>query len=67
MAKFKIKNMASEKELNNIERMKYVEKWADYVTKHKNWSKLQKELIDSQLENAFQVKLTKEQVRKIKE
>ena len=59
-------DMASEKEINNIERMKYVEKWANYVNTHKDWSKLQKELIDSQIENAFNVKLTKEQVRKIK-
>ena len=58
--------MASEKEINVFERMKYVEKWADYVVNHKNWSELQKELIDSQLENAFRVKLSKEQVRKIK-
>ena len=58
--------MASEKEINAHERMKYVEKWADYVITHKNWSKLQKELIDSQIENAFMVKLSKEQVKKIK-
>lgn len=56
-----------EKEVNSSERMKYIEKWADYVVTHKNWSKLQKELIDSQLENASRVKLTKEQVRKIKD
>jgi len=59
-------SMASEKDINSAERMKYVEKWANYVVTHKNWSKLQKELIDSQLENAFRVKLSKEQVRKIK-
>ena len=58
--------MASEKEINAFERMKYVEKWADYVITHNDWSKLQKELIDSQIENAFRVKLTKEQVKKIK-
>lgn len=58
--------MASEKEINALERIKYVEKWADYVIKHKDWSELQKELIDSQLENAFRVKLSKEQVKRIK-
>jgi len=58
--------MPSEKEINTIERMKYVEKWADYVVTHKDWSKLQKELIDSQIENASMVKLTKRQVREIK-
>ena len=58
--------MASEKEVNALERIKYVEKWADYVIKHKDWSELQKELIDSQLENAFNVNLTKKQVKGIK-
>ena len=59
--------MASEKEINTFERMKYVEKWADYVVTHKDWSKLQKELIDSQIENAMHIKLTKGQVNGIKE
>ena len=58
--------MASEKEINAFERMKYVEKWADYVATHKNWSELQKELIDSQIENAMHIKLTKRQVKGIK-
>lgn len=58
--------MTSEREINASERMKYVDKWANYVISHKNWSKLQAELIDSQIENAFRVKLTKKQVRKIK-
>ena len=58
--------MASEKEINAFERMKYVEKWAGYVVTHKDWSQLQKELIDSQIENAFRVKLSKEQVKRIK-
>lgn len=58
--------MASEREINASERMKYVDKWANYVVSHKDWSKLQKELIDSQLENAFRVNLSKEQVKRIK-
>lgn len=29
------------------ERMRYVEKWAQYVVSHDDWSRLQKELIDS--------------------
>jgi len=47
-------------------RMQFVEKWANFVKESpdKEWSKLQKELIDSQLENS--IKLTKEQVDKIK-
>ncbi len=59
--------MASEKEINSRERMAHVEKWANYVITHKDWSKMQKELIDSQIENAFHVKLSKEQVKIIKE
>ena len=58
--------MAGEKGINAHERMKYVEKWAGYVVTHNNWSQLQKELIDSQLENAFRVKLSKEHVKGIK-
>ena len=58
--------MASESEINSFERMKYVEKWASYVVTHQDWSELQKELIDSQIYNAFNVKLSKEQVKKIK-
>ncbi len=47
-------------------RMQFVEKWANFVKENpdKEWSKLQKELIDSQLSNS--IKLTKEQVKKIK-
>lgn len=47
-------------------RMQFVEKWANFVKENpdKEWSKLQKELIDSQLSNS--IKLTKEQVDKIK-
>ena len=49
------------------ERMKFVEKWAKFVCEHpdKEWSKLQKELIDSQVQNAQRIKLTKEQVSQI--
>lgn len=49
-------------------RMQFVEKWANFVKESpdKEWSKLQKELIDSQLENSNSIKLTKEQVDKIK-
>ena len=49
-------------------RMDFVEKWAKFVAEHpdEEWSKLQAELINSQLENAKQVKLTKEQVDYIK-
>ena len=49
-------------------RMDFVEKWAKFVAEHddQEWSSLQAELIDSQIENARQVKLTKEQVDYIK-
>lgn len=48
--------------------MDFVEKWAKFVSEHSDeeWSKMQAELIDSQLENAEKVKLSKEQVRYIK-
>ena len=46
----------------------WVEKWANFVRNNpdKSWSEMQAELIDSQLENAMQVKLSKEQVAYIK-
>ena len=49
-------------------RMDFVEKWANFVIEHSDgeWSKLQAELIDSQIENAHQIKLTQEQVNYIK-
>ena len=49
-------------------RMDFVEKWAKFVVEHpdEEWSKLQAELINSQLENAEQVKLSKYQVDYIK-
>jgi len=49
------------------ERMKFVEKWAKFVCEHsdKEWSQMQKVLIDSQIQNARKVKLTKEQVARI--
>lgn len=48
--------------------MEKVEKWARFVSEHsdREWSRMQAELINSQLENAEQVKLSKEQVRYIK-
>lgn len=53
---------------NRPGRMDFVEKWARFVAEKpdEEWSKLQAELIDSQIENAEQVKLTKYQVRYIK-
>jgi hypothetical protein len=49
-------------------RMDFVEKWARFVAEHpdEEWSRLQAELINSQLENAEQVKLSKWQVDYIK-
>ena len=50
------------------ERLYFVEKWAHYVREHsdEDWSRQQKVLIDSQIKNAKNVKLTKEQVKYIK-
>lgn len=49
-------------------RMQHVEQWAAFVREHADaeWSRLQKELIDSQIENAQRVNLTKEQVEHIR-
>ncbi len=49
--------------------MDFVEKWARFVVEHSSeeWSKLQAELIDSQIENAMNIKLSKKQVDYIKQ
>ena len=51
------------------ERMDAVEKWAKFVLNNDDmeWSRQQKILIDSQIENAREIKLTREQVDYIKE
>lgn len=48
--------------------MDFVEKWARFVAEHPDseWSRLQAELIDSQIDNASKIRLTKEQVNHIK-
>jgi len=45
--------MKFDKGKNDIERIKFVEIWADYVRKHsdKEWSKQQKVVVDSQLKS----------------
>ena len=50
-------------------RMQFVEKWAKFVCEHsdREWSLLQKELIDSQIENAEKINLSRAQVDKIKD
>lgn len=50
------------------ERMKFVEKWANFVISHnsKTWSKMQAEFIDSQIISAQEVRLTRKQVDYIK-
>jgi hypothetical protein len=50
-------------------RMDYVERWARMVCElpDKEWSKMQAEFIDSQIDNAQYIGLTKEQVKYIKE
>lgn len=54
---------------NKEDRMNFVRYWAEYVRTHddEDWSKQQKVLIDSQIENARNFRLTKEQVKYIKE
>lgn len=48
------------------QRMESVDKWAEYVINNDDWSKQQKILIDSQIENARNIGLTKEQVEYIR-
>lgn len=45
-----------DREANSKERMRFVEKWAEYVRTHpdKEWSEQQKILIDSQFKSAGQ-------------
>ena len=49
-------------------RMQFVERWAEFMKNNpvEAWSNLQKELIDSQVENAERIKLTRGQVKYIK-
>jgi len=49
------------------QRMENVERWAEYVINNDDWSEQQKILIDSQIENARNVGLTKEQVEYIRD
>ena len=53
---------------NREDRMNFAEYWADYVRTHpdKVWSRQQKMLMDSIMENAKQSKLTPKQYLKIK-
>ena len=53
---------------NREDRMNFVEYWADYVRTHpdKDWSRQQKILIDSQIKNARQLKLTPKEYLEIK-
>ena len=50
------------------ERMEAVERWAKYVLEHDDmeWSKHQAVLIDSQIESAQMINLSKEQVDSLK-
>lgn len=55
-------------ENNRKQRMEFVEKWANFIKNNddEKWSKMQAELIDSQIENAQNMKLTRKQVDYIK-
>lgn len=45
--------MKFDKNKNNVERMKFVKLWAEFVRKHpdKEWSRQQKVVVDSQLKS----------------
>ncbi len=47
-------------------RESFVKKWADYVIASDDWSNIQARFINAQIQNARQVKLTKEQVAQIR-
>ena len=51
-----------------VERMKFIGLWVDYIRTHpdKDWSEQQRMLIDSQIKNAKNYPLTKEQYLEIK-
>jgi len=51
---------------HNKQRMENVDRWAKYVIENDDWSEQQKILIDSQIDNARKIGLTKEQVKYIK-
>lgn len=53
---------------NREDRMNFVEYWANYVRTHpdKVWSRQQKIVIDSQMQNARHCKLTPQEYLKIK-
>lgn len=63
-----ISSVKEAKKINDQDRMWYVEYWANYVRTHpdKVWSKQQKIVIDSQIHNAQQCKLTPKEYLKIK-
>ncbi len=53
---------------NRRQRMEAVERWANFIkdSNDEEWSKMQAELIDSQIESAQDIALTKKQVDYIK-
>lgn len=60
--------MNKEIENNKKQRIEAVERWAEFVKNNEDyvWSELQTDLIDAQIYNAEDIKLTKEQVKYIK-
>ena len=60
--------MNKELENNRKQRMEFVEKWANFVVNNDSyiWSSMQSELIDSQIESAKEINLSRKQVDYIK-
>jgi hypothetical protein len=44
----------------------FIKQWAEYVITHDDWSQLHARFLNAQVRNAKQVKLTKEQVAKMR-
>ena len=57
-----------ERKEHEARRLKETERWASFVKDHSNpeWSNLQADLIDSQLNNAARMGLTRKQVEDLK-
>lgn len=58
-----------ERQRHEQRRLKNAELWADFVRDRSNpeWSQLQADLINSQLDNALRIGLTAQQVKQVKD
>ncbi|MBI4173414.1 MAG: hypothetical protein HY519_01720 [Candidatus Aenigmarchaeota archaeon] len=66
--KIDLAELRKDQERNFAERLKFIDSWVDYIKVHsdKEWSEQQRMLIDSQIANARQSRITKEQYLEMK-